>query len=90
MTYKRLDPETGKYERMDTVTSRSCPGKASISKKKVAAARAKRLSRELGEPIEFYHCYRPGCGYHVGHPAGWRRENGMAPSSISRIYAERD
>ena len=52
-----------------------CESKALLRCRKPALTKAAHMAKALDEPIEAYHCLE--ChGYHLGHPRGWRRENG--------------
>ncbi len=55
--------------RRKTVPSDRC-GKQAHSSRKIAAAAAKRASKESGERIEVYHCRRGCHAWHIGHPPG--------------------
>lgn len=55
----------GRVSRVGTGRGR-CP-KTAYSSKKAAKAMAHQQTRNSGELIEAYHCYRCHC-YHLGHP----------------------
>jgi hypothetical protein len=65
-----VDVATGKVTRTQLIPHTPC-GKNGYTTRKIAAAVAKRASKETGDTIEAYRCKR-GCHcWHIGHPPGY-------------------
>lgn len=64
-------------------------GKRIYTSRKVAAFVAAQKARELSQPIQAFHC--DAChGHHIGHPPGWRRENGRGLTARAVFGVPRD
>lgn len=75
-----VDTNTGRVRRTPVVRDTPC-GKNGYTSRKLAAAVAKRASKQTGETIEAYRCPH-GCHvWHVGHPPGYARMRRMREAS---------
>ena len=70
------------YDEDDT----NCCNKLRFRSRKIAASSAKRMSKELGEPIQPYHCDVHHC-WHVGHEPGWKRSQREETKTVTTSVA---